>query len=817
MLLDIFMKLFYFGTAALVPAYRGSQVTVPLEIDPADNRPRVSVKFQNSDDSEVVLPLLFDTGADKIVVMHKGSRETTYLGDSALVTDSEDTFRFGSSGTGGSISVKGTVDEHVSIGEFSFEAQVSLASRISQGHVIGSGVFGARIDSQFSKSIEGPFTLIGGKSLVIGAVADEHCKQPMEYVDNQHANIWLMYGGVRLGATEEDQSTSMYWWIDTGASDITIPQWMIDDLRDRFVRVLGAKETPNPTLFTDCVDKIAGLPDIVFTLGSLEVVMSPSEYVVTIDITEKLGQLCMLRLVEHVVQPGYSLILGMPVLRKLAVVFDRVNERLGFCPVEADNKLELARLFVDDVMIRLARVMIEAEDQGHFMNDFAHRIRDTSSADTEEERDEINQDLERMIEELRARIDSEYVEDLPSISLEDLINETNDAARLLEESGLDGNTVPLLLPDESWTAAQRGRQLVNIRKLQKLIEERNEEDSHIFEKLQATVERAENQGHMVSTLYNDPATIEDARQRRQQIRWIRESITELEDKIKSEYIAPDSMPQVSYEDLVAEINDLRDRVRETGVSSGESFYIPDRSWNRAQLGRQMLHIREIRKRLEEKIAEEYKRMDLDSLPEVSFEEVVDETDDLVKRAAETGVSLSESYYIPDRSWNAAQRAKQLLHVRKLREILEQQIEEEYKDIDVDALPQVSFDEVNAETNDLISLIRESGSSTGGESYYFPDRLWNAAQRGRQIMNVRKIRSLVEKEIEEAHKFDGLDTDELVARLEEKMGEAAAKGVNINFPYTNPRDIPQPVARMREIEGIIKAIEDIPILIARYSN
>lgn len=406
--------------------------------------PMVYLKFTH-DGRKDVFPVLFDTGSPYVLLLEDNGPVPSYAwGPKYLEVGAATVQPFKSYQTYGppdcpqSVETTGIIKERASLigrvgGDFNFDVDLYLTSHIDQVELMGSGILGGSFVSDFAKSTE-RFAIIGGVSggsIMINPSIDEisstHCLEPLSFASNKSPTHWVVRGSNRCGDLSIDSTFS----IDTGATSIAVPREVIEEAKEALERTgatfLYYSWSP---VFENCND-ISGLQDIVFRLGDIKVSIKASEYVA---FGEQDGQrFCYLSLREDVSGNDGSIVVGMPVLSKLVTLFDRSNNRVGFCkrkiePHESSIPEELS------LFEQFNSVKKEAVDQGHRIvvsPEDPARIKDDTERSTEED---IMKGYIRQIRGLIApnRVD---VRTLPVISFEELQAEIERAREEAEDGG----------------------------------------------------------------------------------------------------------------------------------------------------------------------------------------------------------------------------------------------------------------------------------------------------------------------------------------------------------------------------------------------
>ena len=363
----------------------GNSVELSLHYNPViyDPRPRVKVTFL-SHGQGIGYSLLLDTGAGGTSILRAtGTPEELAALASAppsyLALDSEPVSRpakwnegyldacdavriggneiitFGSSNMLCDMHVHSTIQEQAMLfagrERFSFPTDIALFSKVDYGN-LGSGLLGADPTSRFAEA-SGVFAYIGpavnyygnyedpAGRLLIGERQswDTFCADDgrvmffstLSQIERQHYD-WLVKGSVTVQGTESSVNTVTALLIDTGAVDSHVTTDVLNHVRARMVaggaRLVRPLTSRQFEEYQSCPTS-EKLPTVTFRLGggpdSVNVPLVPDEY-----IYRKEDGNCYLKLSDHQTTDGDKII-GMTILSKIMTVFDRSNNRLGFC------------------------------------------------------------------------------------------------------------------------------------------------------------------------------------------------------------------------------------------------------------------------------------------------------------------------------------------------------------------------------------------------------------------------------------------------------------------------------------------------------
>ena len=365
-----------------------------------DPRPRVNVAFL-AQGEPVMYPLAFDSGSDISYTLSAAARTATGGGApttshittttttttesprrSSLLRDRkiaaerarrrlarrEDAYVYDDAANretaGPETMTHGTLELHqtVASGRRVREMVELVGSRDTFSHLIevhltnttgaastGIGIFGAARSSHFAKAARSftyrPATIAGGAGmLLIGerneAVITMKCeRRSIQWFPNM-LDVSYMHWTVNGSTTFDGETDSVKWMIDTGASDLYLPQAAYDRLNATF-QALGYTMAITPghyPVIHECTGWKTRFPSFNITFGSLggahdalTITITPEDYI--LSPAREMG-FCSLRISNGPLanMPGVRLI-GMVTLNKLVSVFDREHDRMGFCKI----------------------------------------------------------------------------------------------------------------------------------------------------------------------------------------------------------------------------------------------------------------------------------------------------------------------------------------------------------------------------------------------------------------------------------------------------------------------------------------------------
>ena len=328
-----------------------------------DSRPRIYVRFLGSDQDEEY-SLLFDTGSDVSHILAADGEGYVDVGAGRIV-GGEGELVYGSEWCERSVPVIRKITEMAQItgpeensDYFVLEIEINLTSRIDNRDT-GIGLFGAARASHFAHSV-GVFAFIGQEqnfrphfdfitthpsgTLLIGEdyQFENSCQQPLAWTRTEpHISDihWVVSGLVGLQGDDDSfvGGAPVHWLIDTGATGLHLPEWLYHNVITRIVEdgsteVIHTSEGTYP-LVMDC-QNLQSWPVIELRLGDLSVSVYPHDYIIEYNPTTFH---CFLKL-EHSNLPPLPTtvtLLSLEVLSKLVTVFDRRNDRVGFCYTRA--------------------------------------------------------------------------------------------------------------------------------------------------------------------------------------------------------------------------------------------------------------------------------------------------------------------------------------------------------------------------------------------------------------------------------------------------------------------------------------------------
>ena len=328
-----------------------------------DSRPRIYVGFLGSDQDEEY-SLLFDTGSDVSHILAADGEGYVDVGAGRIV-GGEGELVYGSEWCERSVPVIRKITEMARItgpdensDYFVLEIEINLTSRIDDRN-IGIGLFGAGRTSHFAHSV-GAFAFMGQEqkfrphfdfitshpsgTLLIGEdfAFESFCQQPLAWTrtEPQISDIHWVVSGL-IGLQGDDDSLvgggPVHWLIDTGASSFFLPEWLYHNVITRIAvdgstEVIHTREGTFP-LVMDCRN-MERWPVIELRFGDLRVLVYPHDY--STEYNPVMFH-CYLKLQHNnfLSVPTPVTMLSVEVLSKLITVFDRRNDRVGFCYTRA--------------------------------------------------------------------------------------------------------------------------------------------------------------------------------------------------------------------------------------------------------------------------------------------------------------------------------------------------------------------------------------------------------------------------------------------------------------------------------------------------
>ena len=359
---------------------------------PEDPRPRVNVAFLALGEP-VMFSLMFDSGSDKSHILNAdpptavsvsagagaGSAEappTTLSPAARKIAERnrrraarEEAYKYddasGRQSAGARIITYGTLDDKRNLGVVRriHEMVELVGSRDKYSHLIemdltnatdgkhtGIGLFGAGRSSHFAEAARSftyrPATIAGGAGMILigernEAVITQKCEQRSVHwfptLPAVSAIHWIINGATTVGGVTEP----IKWMVDTGASDVYLPQAAFERINATFYG-LGATIVKTPgehDKIHNCVGWRTRFPSFDITIGSssgaaggaLTVTIKPEDYITVVSLDQKT---CYHRIKNGEVNnmPGVRL-LGIMTLNKLVSVFDREHDRMGFCKI----------------------------------------------------------------------------------------------------------------------------------------------------------------------------------------------------------------------------------------------------------------------------------------------------------------------------------------------------------------------------------------------------------------------------------------------------------------------------------------------------
>ena len=178
---------------------------------------------------------------------------------------------------------------------------------------------------------------------------DTHCKAGYQVQWTQTtntaitSNYWVVPGSVVASASinQNELQHPVEWIIDTGAAHTYLPNaiyaHVLDSIRQIGYEIVHADESMMHPIVKNCREEAPeSWPVLSFIIGGLQVDMQPQDYVQRLFDDE-----CTLLLSPDNVRttslgPRVAT-LASGILSKLVTVFDRINDRVGFCPVSPTN------------------------------------------------------------------------------------------------------------------------------------------------------------------------------------------------------------------------------------------------------------------------------------------------------------------------------------------------------------------------------------------------------------------------------------------------------------------------------------------------
>ena len=352
----------------------------PVVYDP---RPRINVEFLGSA-AEIGYSLMFDTGSDVSHIFQANATaaeladqpdsywpldDIDHSGDTIRpakwlegyhfvgdleVTDVARTLRYGVDGAIRPIQTAMQLREMANLfsGSTSFihEIEIDLTTEVDN-RATGIGLFGAGRTSHFAEAVR-TFAYVGpaaaytgmpteqGGTLVIGErnvrALQHFCLDSdrgfsfapnKPFVSSIH---WTIGGAVGLTG---GAMTNVDWIIDTGAEGVFVTEEVYGQVVSGITSSGAVVEpiTPRtyPRIFNCPANWEEAFPTITLRLGSLDVTMTPADYV---SGPQGPMNICLLRLGTAGVSGRANVrLIGIRTLTKLATIFDRENDRVGFC------------------------------------------------------------------------------------------------------------------------------------------------------------------------------------------------------------------------------------------------------------------------------------------------------------------------------------------------------------------------------------------------------------------------------------------------------------------------------------------------------
>ena len=312
-----------------------------------DDRPRVNVRFLGHDRPEM-FSFMFDTGSEVSLVFEaregRFGAQAGYTARRGSVANSVESVHH-VVGTSTQIHTFERFREMAQLlshdDSFSFETALHLSDQRGESD-FGVGLLGAGRTSAFAEAAR-VFALIpprtrswyrpgtaAGELIVgrrdFGLQQEEFCSSESS-LDFVPLNLeisrdrWIVPGSV---GSNTEAPESVNWSIETGASGWYVPQNIFDQITQAIAAQGDSIDPPSEPKgymrIRECRN-IRALPVLSFSVGSVTVRVPPTEYV-----ARSLSGRCSLTL-----RVQDSPIIGTGLLSKLFTVFDRENNRVGFC------------------------------------------------------------------------------------------------------------------------------------------------------------------------------------------------------------------------------------------------------------------------------------------------------------------------------------------------------------------------------------------------------------------------------------------------------------------------------------------------------
>ena len=348
----------------------------------ADSRPRVNVEFIGSAPG-VGFSLMFDTGSDVSHIFQanvtavsladnmdsywplddadsvaedvrpaKWMEGYNYVAD-LEVTDLGRTLHYGVDGAVRPVATAMRLREMANLFSgsttFMHEIEIHLTTDIDN-RATGIGLFGAGRTSHFAEAV-GVFAFVGplaaytgwptvrAGSLVVGSVEglERRCLNEaggIRYVPTRPSVSslhWAVAGSVGLTG---GRMAPVDWIVDTGAEGLFVTAEVLDDVVAGIVGAGAIVQAAEPRQYSrifNCPSNFEDVfPTITIRVGAdIDVTAFPSDYIIVPD---DAPGICFLKLGSNGVSGrGNVKLLGIQSLTKMVTVFDRRNDRLGFC------------------------------------------------------------------------------------------------------------------------------------------------------------------------------------------------------------------------------------------------------------------------------------------------------------------------------------------------------------------------------------------------------------------------------------------------------------------------------------------------------
>ena len=220
------------------------------------------------------------------------------------------------------------------------------------------GVIAAGRNSDLARAV-GIFAYVGNPAILRSDSAgqlllghhddyDTHCKAgyQVQWTQTRHTaitfNYWVVPGSVVASPSKNQNELQqpVDWIIDTGAAHTYLPSaiyaHVLDSIRQIGYEIVHADESMMHPIVKNCREEAPeSWPALSLIIGGLRVDIPPRDYV-----ERTIYDDCYLLLfpdkAHQSLGPSVAT-LASGILSKLVTVFDRINDRVGFCPVSPTN------------------------------------------------------------------------------------------------------------------------------------------------------------------------------------------------------------------------------------------------------------------------------------------------------------------------------------------------------------------------------------------------------------------------------------------------------------------------------------------------